>query len=98
MEDYSFVKTLFFIKLSKKILFLTTNNLATNPRLVKEIRLALSFGYIAELICFEFDNWSKELNTELMQQMVGVNIISIPAGRYPFIYWFVSVMFQRKRF
>ena len=81
--------------MSKKILFLTTNNLATNPRLVKEIRLALSFGYIAELICFEFDNWSKELNTELMQQMVGVNIISIPAGRYPFIYWFVSVFTER---
>jgi hypothetical protein len=81
--------------LSKKILFLTTHNLATNPRLVKEIRLALSIGNSVELICFEFDNWSKELNEVLKQQLVGVKILTIPAGRKPFLSWLQSVISER---
>ena len=81
--------------MSKKILFLTTHNLATNPRLVKEIRLALSIGNSVELICFEFDNWSKELNVVLKQQLVGVKILTIPAGRKPFFSWLQSVISER---
>ena len=77
--------------MSKKFLFITTLNLFTNPRLVKEINLALSNGYSAELICFEFDNWSKELNKNLINNFTNVNVITIPAGRKPFFYWFQSV-------
>lgn len=86
--------------MSTKILFLTTHNLATNPRLVKEIRLALKNGFLLELICFEFDNWSKDLNTLLKNEFAGVKIISIPAGRKPFIPWILSgaaEWFYRKR-
>ena len=79
----------------KKILFLTTLNLATNPRLVKEIKLACSSGYAAEVICFEFDNWSKELNESTKRQLGSVKIFVIPAGRRPFFYWVQSVFTER---
>jgi hypothetical protein len=75
-----------------KVLFLTTHNLATNPRVLKEIRLALSAGYSVELICFEFDNWSKGLNDKLKIHLENVKIITIPAGRTPFFYWITSVI------
>lgn len=74
-----------------KVLFLTTHNLATNPRLVKEIRIAIDAGLKIELICFEFNNWSKQINEALKHDLRNVTIISIPAGRTPFFRWFVSV-------
>lgn len=74
-----------------RVLFLTTHNLATNPRLVKEIKLALDLGFKIELICFEFDNWSKEINETLKQELKDVTIIPIPAGKKPFAPWLRSV-------
>ena len=80
--------------MSKNILFITTLNLASNPRLVKEIILSLSNGFSVELICFEFDNWSKGLNEKLKIQLENVNIITIPAGRNPFFSWITSVILE----
>lgn len=74
-----------------KLLFLTTHNLATNPRLYKELTLAIQSGYEVELICFSFENWSKPFDEELKKNLAGVRIISIPAGRVPFQKWFFSV-------
>lgn len=74
-----------------RILFITTQNLASNPRLYKEIQLAISKGFEVEIICFEFDNWSKEINTCLKQELGSINIISIPAGRNPLCPWLWSV-------
>jgi len=80
--------------LSNKILFLTTLNLATNPRLVKEIKLALLNDFSVEVICFEFDNWSKGSNEKLKLQLENVNIITIQAGRNPFFSWITSVIVE----
>jgi glycosyltransferase involved in cell wall biosynthesis len=80
---------------NKKILFLTTHNLATNPRLVKEIRLALETGFSVEVICFEFDNWSKALNEILKAELKEAKMIVIPAGRKPFWNWFSSVASEK---
>ncbi len=66
-----------------KILFLTTHNLATNPRLLKEVELALANGNAVELICFEFNNWSYHLNEELKTRLSNVKIHTINAGRNP---------------
>lgn len=74
------------------MLFITTNNLATNPRLVKEIKIAILNGYAIEIICFEFDNWSQDLNRKLKQELGDVKIIAIPAGRNPFYTWISSVV------
>lgn len=75
-----------------KILFLTTNSLATNPRLYKEILLAKQSGFLPKVICFEFNNWSKEINEALITKLNGVEVISIPAGRSPYFIWFRSVV------
>lgn len=76
---------------NKKILFLTTHNLATNPRLVKEIELALQNKYSVSVLCFEFDNWSKPLNDEIKKRLVPkINYYGIPGNRKPFVPWLMS--------
>ena len=81
-----------------KILFLTTHNLATNPRLVKEIRMALKEGYKTELICFSFpDHWSNSQNGVLLNSFrdEGVHIIEIGAGREDKWQWAKSVLREK---
>ncbi len=58
----------------------------------KEIQLAKSQGYKAEVICFKFNNWSKEINDRLLQQTGQANIIQIPAGRKPVLRWLWSLL------
>lgn len=77
-----------------KLLFLSTNSFATNPRLYKEIVLAIRSGYQVQVICFEFDNWSKPLNDAMKKELGNTSIISIPAGRNPFLPWLNSVIVE----
>ena len=81
----------------KKILFLSTHNLATNPRLVKEIKLALQHNYKVEVICYIFRNWSYEMNNEMLQELRkrGVKFHCIEAGRKFFFQWFVAVLKEK---
>lgn len=78
-----------------KILFISTLNLATNPRLYKEIVLAVDSGHEVEVICFEFNNWSYEFNQELKKKISRAKITSIPAGRKPLYSWASSVFLER---
>jgi glycosyltransferase involved in cell wall biosynthesis len=74
--------------LSKKILFLTTHNLATNPRLVKEIRLALQNDFYVTVVCCDFDNWSKDLNEKIKETLLPqIQYIGLPANRKPLFSW-----------
>lgn len=77
--------------MSKKILFITTHNLATNPRLVKELDLAISLNYKVSVICFEFDNWSKHLNEEILSRFKEIEFYIIDAGSKHFFTWLFSV-------
>ena len=72
-------------------MFITTHNLATNPRLVKELQLALSLNYKVSVICFEFDNWSKQLNEEIKSRFNDIEFYCIDAGRKNIFNWFSSV-------
>ena len=73
------------------ILFLSTHNLATNPRLVKEINLALENGFTVSVLCFEFDNWSKEINESIKKQFRNkINYRALKAGRNPLWPWLQS--------
>jgi glycosyltransferase involved in cell wall biosynthesis len=80
-----------------KILFLTTHNLATNPRLVKEIKLALQHNYKIEVICYIFRNWSYELNNEMMHEFQnrGAKFHCIEAGRKHFFQWFAATLKEK---
>ena len=75
----------------RKILFITTHNLATNPRLVKELQLAVSYNYKVSVICFEFENWSKQLNEEIKSRFTEIDFYCINAGRKHFFSWLLSV-------
>ena len=76
-----------------RILFLSTHNLATNPRLVKEIELALLNDHTVSVICFEFNNWSKPLNDEIKKRLVPhIKYVGIPGNRKPFGRWFMSTL------
>lgn len=77
--------------MSLHILFITTHNLATNPRLLKEIQLAKNAGYKISVVCFEFNNWSKALNDAILQELDSINLIKLQAGRKPLAGWAYSV-------
>ena len=78
-----------------KILFITTSNLATNPRLVKEIDLATSMGFEIELIQFNLNNWSENLTRQILSKYPKINNIQIEAGRRPFTAWFNSSVIEK---
>lgn len=74
-----------------KILFISTLNLATNPRFYKEIMLAKKTGHEIEVVCFEFNNWSYHFNKELLESLANCNVHLIPGNRKPFFQWAGSV-------
>ena len=51
--------------MGKHLLFVSTSNLATNPRLVKEIELALAKGYRVTAVVCRYANWSSDLHEQL---------------------------------
>ncbi|MBR8535734.1 hypothetical protein KDU71_09220 [Carboxylicivirga sediminis] len=55
------------------LLFLTSNNLATNPRLFKEIRLAQELNHQCTLIQFKMGNWSDKKTDELINRLIENN-------------------------
>lgn len=74
-----------------KILFITTHNLATNPRVLKEIKLACANGYDVSVVMFAFYNWSKKLNDVLLEELKNsASLYLISAGRRPFLPWLVA--------
>jgi hypothetical protein len=70
------------------IVFVTTSNLATNPRLVKELELAFSLSYKVTVIAFHFENWSSSINSEIKKGFENkMRLIEISAERKPFLTW-----------
>jgi hypothetical protein len=78
------------------ILFVSTSNLATNPRLLKEIQLALDKGYhITAVICY-FHNWSRSINESEKQKLKSrVKLIEVAADRSSFLAWVGSSILQK---
>lgn len=72
----------------KKILFLTTGNLAMKPRLVKEIR-ALKDVYEIHLLYFNVGNWTDDVNARLIKEL-AVFHYPITAGKSDFLVWFLG--------
>lgn len=84
------------MKQGSHIVFVTTSNFATNPRLVKEVDLALSLSHSVSIIAFSFDNWSAPLNEQLISKYRNrVHYVEIAAGRRPLFPWLFSSMLQK---
>jgi hypothetical protein len=78
----------------KKILFITTSNLTTNPRLAKEIENAIENGYRISVICFKYKNWSGDIEVTWLKEHPEVNAFKISAERTPFLIWFQSTFVE----
>jgi glycosyltransferase involved in cell wall biosynthesis len=80
----------------KNILFVTSNSLATNPRLVKELRACTDAGHRATVISFSFQNWSKPLNDRLHKELGDrVNFVLLPGDRTGKGRWLASTIINR---
>lgn len=78
------------------ILFVSTSNLATNPRLVKEIELALEKGYRVTAVVCSFHNWSYALNETVKQKLAAsIQLIEAVADRSVFPVWVLSTLLQK---
>lgn len=79
----------------KNILFLTSTNLAANPRLVKELKLATGNGFSATVVQFSVGNWSDGMTKEMKKQFSGVTFINLSALRRPYIPWLLSTVLHK---
>jgi len=61
----------------KGFLFITSNNLVTNPRLLKTLRLAEQNGYDITVILFRLGNWKqmKEADLFWLCWKIGINAL-----------------------
>ncbi|RYG43847.1 MAG: hypothetical protein EOO01_20595, partial [Chitinophagaceae bacterium] len=79
--------------MGKSILFITTNSLATNPRLVKELRACLKAGHRATVISFSFQNWSRPLNDRIFDEFSSlVTFVLLPGDRTAKWQWLSSTI------
>jgi hypothetical protein len=79
----------------KKLLFLTTTNLSTNPRLLKELKLADEKGYKCTFIGFKLGNWSDNTEQEHVKSLAKVKFIYLSATKASFFEWFVTTLVWR---
>jgi len=79
----------------KSILFITSTNLASNPRLAKELHLAANNGYKTSVVQFYFENWSDHFTSELEKRLPDTSFYNLSAGRNPFFPWFLGSVLSR---
>lgn len=79
----------------KRIVFLTSTNLACNPRCLKEVELACELGYQVAVYEFEFDNWTKEIEAKIRSRLHNVDFYSIQTSRKSLLPWLVTAIIER---
>lgn len=80
--------------MKKSILFITTSNLASNPRLVKELRIAEKSFELIEVIQFRVGGWSDELSDELKKEFNNIVFQEIKTLTTKSFKWFVVSLIQ----
>ena len=83
------------MKDKKTVIFISTVNLTTNPRVFKEIMLADSMGYEITFLGFYLGNWSDEPDIELQKKMPQVKLTYLQAARNPFMPWLISTFIEK---
>lgn len=69
------------------ILFITSTNLASNPRCHKEIGLALNLRYRITYIAFDLPGWTREKERQIQNELPEAEKTYLPAGRGNFVSW-----------
>jgi len=74
-------------------LFVTTANLTTNPRLLKELK-SLNTQYHCFFLGFKLRNWSDEIDNSLRSELKGVSFKYLSATRKPLVLWVFASFYQ----
>ncbi|MFN4006810.1 MAG: hypothetical protein ACK4HE_04775 [Chitinophagaceae bacterium] len=82
--------------MSKHILFISSVNLTTNPRILKEIKLAIQIGYEVSFIGFRLGNWSDKIEAQHQKKFSGLaNLIYLDATRENYFQWLISTVLEK---
>lgn len=79
---------------SKKLLFVTSANLTSNPRLLKELRYAVEQKHEVSFLGFRLGNWSDEIDKQIVKE-INADFVYLSAMRKPFIKWLLSTIYER---
>ncbi len=81
------------------ILFITSTNLASNPRCRKEINLALNLHYQVTYIAFDLPGWTREKERQIQNELPEADKIYLQAGKVNFLSWsvrtFLEIFFRK---
>ncbi len=76
-----------------KILFISSVNLTTNPRILKELKLAAELNHEVTFIGFNIGGWSDNLDKQVWKEYPSIEYIYLDATRTNFFSWlFFSLM------
>ena len=78
---------------SRGILFLTSTNLACNPRCLKEVRLAAATKMDVTVVAFRLGNWSDEQEREIVKGLANVRFHHLDITRKQFVPWVQATIF-----
>src|SRR5258705_6140899 len=84
--------------LPETILFITSTNLATNPRVVKEIQLAQQLGLQAKVMACKLGGWSQKNEALLQQSLNGIEIKYADATSADKRIWLLSAFIEKGSF
>ncbi len=80
--------------MKKKILFLSSANLTTNPRLLKELKYAVELGYEVDFVGFDLNTWSDEIDKEINKD-IPAEFTYLPVTRKSPVTWLLSSFAER---
>lgn len=80
----------------KNLLFLTTANFATNPRLVKEVKLAQTMSCRVTVVLFKLGNWSDAKSDVIARELKESGLLTINycnatrSSNLPWLFWAIA--------
>lgn len=69
------------------IIFITSTNLACNPRCLKEVELAYELGYDVTVFAFDMANWTRAVEKQIKERLPKLKYYSLQTSRKPFFTW-----------
>ncbi len=81
--------------LPETIVFVTSSNLATNPRCLKEIQLALRYGIQVKIMACKLNGWSQKNEALLQQSLVGAEIKYVGENKDDKSKWLLSTLMEK---
>lgn len=81
--------------MKKKVLLLTSTNLACNPRCLKELKLMLSKNADVTVVGFNLHNWTDQKEKELHEEFTGVHFHCLEGTRHQAGRWLFATFAEK---